>query len=275
MKPSRLLCAAAILLGIGGVLVPGTGPAGAVAPTCGGLELTKASGVPWLCTFDDEFSGTSLDRTKWFVQTTAAGGFQLGDTCMVDTPQTVSVSGGNLNLSVRKAAAPFMCKRNRSSVRLSWYGSSIYTRSFAQAYGRFSVRAKFPQANGISGLQSSVWTYPRVMQTGGTTEIDIAEAYSRWPDLIGATVHKFLAGTTKTCDLPDYAAKFHTYTVEWTPASAVFYYDNKECLSVPRTTTKNPFMVILSQGLGIRNDAYSGATPTVGTMQVAWVRVWK
>jgi beta-glucanase (GH16 family) len=84
-----------------------------------------------------------------------------------------------------------------------------------------------------------------------------------------------MGGTTKSCDMPHYAATFHTYTVEWSPASTTFYYDNAPCLTVTGTTSKNPFMVALTQGLGIRNDRLVPTTPVVGTMQVAWVRVWK
>ena len=279
MRPSRLLCAAAILLGIGGVLVPGTGPAGAGAPTCGGGVLMKASGKPWICTFDDEFDGTSLNRTRWTVDRTAASGFHLGSACVLDNRQTVSVSDGNLNLTVRRAKAPFACALPRGSYTSSWTSGSIFTRSFAQTYGRFSVRAKFPEAHGSAGLQSAIWTYPRAMTVNkaitGTTEIDIAEAYSRWPDFVMPTVHNFLGGHTHNCDVPDFGAAFHTYSVEWTPATATFYYDGVECFWAGRTGSSQPFLIALSQGLGIRTNTETGATPSPATMQVAWVRVWK
>ncbi|MDT4920982.1 MAG: hypothetical protein QOI15_1884 [Pseudonocardiales bacterium] len=284
-KPSRLLGIAAILIGIGGILVPGGGPAGAATakatggPACGGIALTKATGLPWVCTFDDEFDGAALNRTKWTVQRTAAGGFRAGDGCVVDNPKTVSVSGGNLNLSVYRVAAPFACALPRGSFATTWYAGSVYTKSFSQAYGRFSVRAKFPDADGIRGLQSAIWTYPRTMSPNnafsGTSEIDIAEAYSQWPDLIGPTVHNFLGGSTDHCLVPDWGAKFHTYTVEWTPQRATFIYDGVACFWAGRVGTAEPFLIALTQALGVRGNTYSAATPSPATMQVAWVRVWK
>ena len=30
-----------------------------------GTQPLKADGTPWQCTFVDDFSGTTLDRTKW------------------------------------------------------------------------------------------------------------------------------------------------------------------------------------------------------------------
>ena len=278
MQPSRLLCTAAVLLGIGGVLVPGAGPAaGSVAPKCGGLVLMKATGKPWVCTFDDEFNGTRLNRNRWSVDRTAVGGFHLGSACAVDSRRTVSVSHGKLHLTVRRAA-PFQCAMPRGSFASSWKGGSVFTKSFAQAYGRFSVRAKFPEANGIPGLQSAIWTYAKstTMTTAiaGTREIDIAEAYSRWPDYVMPTVHNFIGGHTDNCDMPDYAARFHTFTVEWTPQRATFYYDGVACSWAGRTGTSQPFLIVLSQGLGIRNNIESGATPAPARMDVAWVRVW-
>jgi beta-glucanase (GH16 family) len=109
----------------------------------------------------------------------------------------------------------------------------------------------------------------------GTTEIDIAEAYSMWPNLVNPTVHNFLGGNTKACTVTDYGADFHTYMVEWTPATASFYYDGKECFWAGRTGTSQPFLVALTQGLGIRANAPTTATPAPATMQVDWVRVWK
>jgi hypothetical protein len=279
MRASRLLCAAAVLLGIGGVLVPGAAPAAASGPKCGGLVLMKASGKPWICTFDDEFNGRTLNAARWSADLTSANGFHLGSACAVNSRRTISVAHGYLRLTVHRAANAFQCAMPRGSFTSSWRAGSVHTKSFAQAYGRFSVRARFPEAHGVAGLQSAIWTYPRAMTMHkaitGTTEIDIAEAYSRWPDFVMPTVHNFLGGHTKNCDMPDYGARFHTYTVEWTPATATFYYDGVECFWAGRTGTSQPFLIALSQGLGIRNNIESPATPRRAAMKVAWVRVWK
>lgn len=282
IKPALLCVAAAALLGTGGVLVPGAGQAGASdpgGPKCGGIVLMKASGEPWVCTFDEEFNGTALNRDRWAVDLTKANGFHLGAACALDTARTISVSHGTLNLTVRRARHAFQCAMPRGSWTSSWTSGSVHTRRFAQAYGRISVRAKFPEAHGIAGLQSAIWTYPAAMTVHkavtGTTEIDIAEAYSRWPDFVMPTVHNFLGGHTHNCDVPDYGRAYHTYTVEWTPATATFYYDGVECFWAGRTGTSQPFLIALSQGLGIRNNIQSPATPAPSTMHVAWVRVWK
>lgn len=300
-QPSRLLFVAAIAVLAGGVLIPATAGGAATkatcnplsrlltgcphaakastsTATCAGPTLVKADGTQWACTFDDEFSGTSIDRTAWTVQRTAAGGFRSGAACIEDDPRYVSVSGGYLNLTVRRTAY-FRCKTPKSSFRTNWVGGSVYTASFGQAYGRFAIRAKFPEAHGLQGLQSALWTYPRSMSlnkaTTGTGEIDIAEAYSRWPNYVMPTVHNFLGGSTAHCDMLDYGAAFHTYVVEWTPTRASFYYDGVLCMQAGRTGTTVPFLLALTQGLGNKSDAPNASTPSVATMQVDWVRVWK
>lgn len=277
-RRSPLFRLAAVIAVTGGVLLPASSPA-AAGPSCGGVVPMKASGVPWVCTFDDEFNGKAVNRDRWTVQRTAAGGFRAGAACVVDSKRTVSVSKGHLNLTVRRTATPFACKTPGGSFTTSWKAGSIYSRHFGQAYGRFAIRARFPQAHGISGLQSALWTYPRDMTLNkavtGTKEIDIAEAYSRWPDLVSPTVHTFLGGSTGTCDVPDYAAGYHTYAVVWTPTNAVFYYDGVRCFAAGHTGTSQPFLIALTQGLGVRPNAYSNSTPMPARMQVAWVRVWK
>jgi beta-glucanase (GH16 family) len=302
-QPSRLVHIAALAALAGGVLVPAAAVGGAAGSTCSalarlltgcrtapvarattstmqcaGLALVKANGLPWVCTFDDEFDGTSVNRTLWTVQRTAAGGFGSGAACIEDDPRNVSVSGGYLNLTVRRVPY-FRCKTPKSSFGTNWIGGSVYTASFGQAYGRFAIRAKFPEAHGRQGLQSALWTYPRSMSlnkaTTGTHEIDIAEAYSRWPNYVMPTVHNFLGGTTEHCDVRDYGAAFHRYVVEWTPTNATFYYDGVKCMSAGRTGTSIPFLVALTQGLGNKADAPNASTPSPATMRIDWVRVWQ
>ncbi len=273
---------AAIVLGTAGVLVPASVPVGAAessGPTCGGKVVRKASGEPWVCTFDDEFNGTAVNRGKWTVQQTSAGGFRAGSACVVDKPSTISVAHGRLRLTARRAPDSFRCALPRGTFSTSWRAGSVYTRSFGQKYGRFAVRAKFPQSNGLHGLQSAIWTFPRDMTVHkaitGTTEIDIAEAYSMWPDLVSPTVHNFLGGNTEACDVPDWGAAFHTYVVEWTPTRATFFYDGQQCFWAGRTGTSQPFLVALTQGVGIRGNAPTMSTPSPATMKVDWVRVWR
>src|SRR6266496_3986561 len=69
---------------------------------CGPKQIRKSDGGYWQCTFADNFGGTSVDPSKWIAQRTDASGFGDGTSCFVDSPDNVSVSDGNLQLTSRK-----------------------------------------------------------------------------------------------------------------------------------------------------------------------------
>ena len=272
---------------VAGVLIPAVALSASTTTTstaanCGGQTLYKSNGQKWVCTFDEEFSGASLDRNKWMIQTTNQFGFKSGNECMVNSPYTVSVYGGKLNLTVRKASGPFVCTSPKGSFVTNYAGGSVYTKAFAQRYGRFEVRAKFAQSNGISGVQGALWLFPNSRNAAGTltgpTEIDIAEAYSVHPDHVIPTVHTFsaLVNYYKACEVPNYGSAFHTYAVEWTYKKITFYYDNDECYHIATNTSGavSPFLVALSQAMGVKPNAPTASTPVPARLQVDYVRVW-
>ncbi len=133
-----------------------TAPSG---PDCG-AAIPKAGGGTWQCTWVDELNGTSLDRTKWIPQTTAASAFTDGTACYVDTPDNISEGGGVLTLTARKEAAPFTCHSPNGDYTSQYTTGMVSTFGlFSQAFGRFEVRAKLPPA-AVAGLQESFWLWP-------------------------------------------------------------------------------------------------------------------
>lgn len=312
-RTRTLIRVAAVAVLLGGVLVPtagagaasstcdpirallglcpaiSTGGGSGPAPTCGGEAPLKPNGTRWRCSFDEEFTGASLDRSKWIVQTTAQYGFHAGAECMVDSPQNLSVDKGHLNLTVRDVGAPFTCKTPRRTYTTRYTGASVYTKWFGQQYGRIEIRAKFPQSYGISGIQSSLWMFPRQFAvTGvvsGATEIDVAEAYSRHPNIVVPTVHGLTVSSlmlNSYCTVPDWGAAFHTYGAVWNRSTVTFSYDGKACLKVPTppslpstVSNGNPFLVALTQGMGVGVNKNTTAPPLPGTEKIDWVRVWK
>ena len=69
-----------------------------------------ADGSTWTCSFDTEFTGTSLNPSQWIPITTAASGYTSGAVaCFVNSPNNISVGNGYLSLTARKEAAPFSC----------------------------------------------------------------------------------------------------------------------------------------------------------------------
>src|SRR5690242_18095753 len=128
-------------------------------PDCG-AKISKGFLRYWKCTFSDDFNGSSLDATKWIAQTTAASAFTSGKDCFVDSPNNVSVSGGNLNLTVRRESSAFTCAKPGGNFVTDLTAGSVSTfNRFSQAYGRFEIRAAFPGAT-TAGVHSAFWLWP-------------------------------------------------------------------------------------------------------------------
>jgi beta-glucanase (GH16 family) len=287
-----LSCAAAVVL-IGALGAPAASEAWYTPPpNCGGATYYKADGTKWVCSFDDEFNGNYLDTTKWTVVQTPLTGFTTGPTgsqvCYVNNRNNVYVSGGVLNLTVRKEAAPFNC----NGLTTQYTGGTVNTSGrFSQTYGRFEVRAKFPSTT-VAGLQETLWLWPtnatRYGAEPASGEIDFAEAYSQYPNLDVPYVHYTPAAydknmTSYNCTLST-SLTFHTYTLVWTTTTLTISYDGQTCLTdtwnpaAPLSAPEpfdQPFFLVLTQALGIGSNAYTSATPLPATTQVDYARIWK
>ncbi|MCX6399139.1 MAG: glycoside hydrolase family 16 protein [Propionibacteriales bacterium] len=263
--------------------------AAAVAPTCGGERPAKAGGGKYVCSFEENFSSTRLDPTKWIVTETATSGLHASLTgCYVNRPQNVLVANGKLNLASRLER--FACKQPFGIYSAqSTAGAVTSTKRFAQTYGRFEFRARFPSAT-VGGAHSALWLYPQEHTYGAwphSGEVDVAEWFSARPSKVYPSVHyggENRKGTGHDCTVPTASTAFHRYAVEWTPTSMRFLYDGKVChvhswiaaspLSGSRPFDK-PFYIVMNQVTGQLWNAVSRATPAVSTLQVDWVRVWR
>lgn len=249
-------------------------------PDCGAQVFYKASGAAWKCTFADEFSGTSLDTSKWTVQQTAGS-----QECF--SAKNVVVAGGVLSLTTQKVETPVTCGSTTSSytsAQVSGYGK------YAQLNGRFEVRAAFPAAQ-VAGLQSALWMWPvdanKYGAWPGSGEIDIAEMYSTYPDRAIPYVHYNSPSTDHTvtnnyCMISDVSA-FHTYVVEWTATNITVTYDGQTCLDHTINSVSplgasgpfdQPFFMVLTQMLGVGDNAPTTSTPLPATTQIDYVRMW-
>ncbi|HXX90696.1 MAG TPA: glycoside hydrolase family 16 protein [Acidimicrobiales bacterium] len=263
-----------------------------------GCSTLVEGAVTWVCTFDSEFSGTSLNSAQWAPVTTAGSGYTYGRTaCYVDSPNNISVGNGYLSLTVRQESQPFDCKGPRGSFRTTYTSGTIATVGmFSQTYGRFEVMAKVPDAT-VAGLQSSFWLFPVTQKTYGrwpnSGEIDIAETYSRFPDTVTPYIHyRYRHQTadpatntnivTSNCTMNPGA--FNDYVAEWTPSTITIFVNGSTCLVdnwVPSRPLQHPepfdqpFFINLTQALGMGPNAFDpGTTPLPATTEVQFVRVW-
>jgi beta-glucanase (GH16 family) len=276
----------------------------APAGDCGGTTLTKPDGSAWVCSFDDEFDGTSLNRSAWVPQVTSGSNFTTGKApyrvCYVDNPDTISESGGYLRISVVKTAAKFTCAGSNVFKNFStqYQGGEVMTyKLFSQAYGRFEVRAKLPQIT-VPGVQETFWLWPdnptKYGAYPGSGEIDFAEFYSQYADRYIPYLHydynKLTVNTSTNTNIVtnDYTClidvtQFHNYVVEWQPGRITLTYDGNTCL-IDNYKPSNvaspapfdqPFFLSLTQALGVGTNSPTASTPLPATTLVDEVRVWK
>jgi beta-glucanase (GH16 family) len=271
-----------------------TTPTAFAAPDPCGSKVPKATGGYWSCTFADSFTGGALDTRRWTPVETATSGFTNGPECYVNSPQTISQNRGVLSLTVTATPYPFTCSSPRGSYtsqHLAGYVSTYNT--FAQTYGRFEFRARFPSTK-VAGVHSALWLWPVNASKYGSTwpssgEIDVAEFYSAYPDRAIPYVHyngdKLDPNATNNNCLISRPEDFHTYVLEWTPQTITVKYDGNVCIVdlwlptdglVRPAPFDHPFHLNMTQALGILGNAYkSESTPLPATMQIDHVRVWR
>ena len=261
----------------------------AVAPltssqACQGTRPLGLSGA-WRCTFDDEFDGSALNTKQWVAQLTANSAYVAGPDCYVDNPGTVSVSGGHLNLSVRRVP-PFTCADPAGNFTSDDEAGMVSTYGlFHQTYGAFEVNAKLPPS-AISGLQETFWLYPQTLSYGGwpfSGEIDFAEFFSQYWGFDVPFIHYAKSSidpnvTAYTCTLNQNT--FNTYGVDWTPTSITVLYNGEVCLTSTILWAGAHRSTSHSSSLSPRPSA-SAPTPADrrrrryrATTRVDWVRAW-
>lgn len=252
-----------------------------------GPPIYKADGSAWQCTFDDEFDGTKLDPSKWMVQTQfVSGSTHDGFACYLDDPSAVSVSGGELHLTVRKTGTPRMCQGIRKPTRYIAGMVSTYQR-FSQSYGRFEVRM-MTQDTTSPGLHEAFWLWPddryTRMNWPTTGEVDIAETYSLYPHLAIPYLHYGSTdnnggikgvNTQWTCAAD--RGVWNTYTLDWSPKGMTILVNGKVCLvnDAHPAAWEERYIVNLTAALGEATNTMTDATPIPAKTLVDYVRVWK
>ncbi|MGN6606703.1 MAG: glycoside hydrolase family 16 protein [Jatrophihabitans sp.] len=198
------------------------------------------------------------------------------------------MANGLLDLTARRLAQPYLCNVPGAPYTTQYVSGMVDSYGlFAQAYGRFEVRAKVPSQL-AAGLQTALWLYPQNPAYGGwpsSGEIDIAEMFGNYRNLAVPTVHYDNASdpgaTNTTCAIDP--TRFHTYALVWTTDSLQVTIDGALCLDdrwTPLTMAKpapfdQPFYLLLTQALGIGTNALTATTPLPATTAIDYVRVWR
>ena len=251
------------------------------------LGSSHAVADEWKLVWSDEFTGSSLDYSKWECEVNAFGGGNHELQIYTDRPKNVRVENGLLILEAHRDNAElygtsreFSSGRIRTKHRGDW------------KYAKAEVRAKLPAGR---GLWSAIWMLPTEHVYGPwarSGEIDIMEAKGQEPNKIWGTLHygdrwpdNSHSGETSTLPQGGFDQDFHTFGVEWEEGEIRWYVDGK----LWQTQTKwhsgggefpapfdQEFHLLLNLAVG---GGFLGppddSTPFPSQMQVDWVRIYK
>lgn len=220
--------------------------------------------------FAEECS-TSL-RPEWGALFTVGDpGYGLDSDFLGDLRQ-VSVANGLCTITAARAATP--SGRPFVSAAMSTKGG------FAQRYGTFELRVRYPDGQ---GMWPAFWLLPQQAAVAGPPEIDIFEAYPRKVGLDGrgglnvvvSTLH--YSGGSHTVVYKhgsDMTADFHVHRLEWRPGLLVFSVDGVETGRMSSDVPDVPMYPIISLALGAAGYRADQRTPAMATMDVDYLRVW-
>lgn len=216
-------------------------------------------GVPgaWSTVFADEFTGTSLDTTKWV---NLEGGTMNGVTTRA---ANVSVSGGNAILKLSDSA-------NGAEIVTNPYGGQ--PQQYMLQVGHYAeARVYFP------GNGTNLYNWPAWWSSGpnwpSSGEHDIAEVLEGGKLTVNYhwgvyPAHSSLRGYTASG--ATWGNAWHVFGVHRKAASADVYWDGTKVASYATNDNGNPQSLILNIGKS-GNAMYGDA----GALRVDYVRAWE
>ena len=235
--------------------------------------------------FSDEFNGSSLDTSKW--NTSFLWGTDLfingEEQYYVDIANEpdfgfnpFSFDGDNLIISTIETPAE-MAEEALNQPYLSGLITSYD--AFKFTYGYAETRAKFTHGR---GYWPAFWLL-NAYYVDASPEIDIMEFIGHNQDVMYHTYHYFDSDgelrSTKSHPVPgiDFTADFHTFAVEWSPGTLVFFVDGVETKRVVDINVSQQEMYILA------NQAVGGwwagspdeTTPVPGEYLIDYIRVYQ
>ena len=219
----------------------------------------------WVMTFNDEFTGDSLDWSIWRSQANTA-------TNLISRwPENAVVKDGSLHLVIKK----------NDNVERGWTSGNVWVRPevFRQSYGYWEARYKItdiPYANNSFWTHSGLVALPEVTDDTLKYEQDVNEG--KYPNFVDVTYHHYKNGHEKDHirveSEYDLSKDYHTYALEWTPEEMVFYFDGEEVLRCPNLD-HIPVYPLLSSAI-MTNCGEMRNYDADGKAQIIdYVRIWQ
>ena len=196
------------------------------------------NGQNYVRTFYDEFEGKDLDSTKW---EKCPEQYRQSNYSKWDDNLTKLDGKGHLVLSANYVEGDSALHCGAIRTRKKDYSYDL----FNQKYGYFEISAKLQSKK---GFWSAFWLMPDQIDRGVVggadgTEIDIFEAFDPVNKRINHAIHWDGYGSKhKKIDYNAksnvYDGKYHTFALDWSKDSYVFYIDGKKTYTITSKQAK-------------------------------------
>ena len=207
----------------------------------------------WQLVWFDEFSGSSIDTSKWSWATNCWGGGNNELQCYTDRLDNSYIQSGSLIIKARQEtftgpAEPLGSNTNAGNRTLPYTSARLLTKNKGDwKYGRIEVRAKLPAGQGI---WPAIWMLPTHDVYGSwaaSGEIDIMESVNINPSIPSThKVHGNLhfggswplnthVGNDTTLG-KDPSQNFHTYAIDWAADQMRWYVDGVLYGTIPSSS---------------------------------------
>lgn len=229
-------------------------PPGSAAPTTTTSTVVEIhvdgfhpAGMGWELVWADEFEGASLDLTRWDYEENCWGGGNNELQCYTSRAENVFLADGLLHIVAREESFTGIDGHEdwddvaHGQTTLPYTSGRIRTKGQGDwKYGRFEIRARFPEGQ---GLWPALWMLPTDSPYGDWAaggEIDIAEAVNLktnraaenrsihgtlhygglWPGNVFSGQSWPLARDENPADV------FHVYAIEWEEGEIRWFVDD-------------------------------------------------
>jgi beta-glucanase (GH16 family) len=175
------------------------------------ITVTRTD-LPYELVWSDEFDGTTLDLTKWSVETGGNGWGNQEKQNYTNRPENLRLENGSLIIEARKEVYQ---TNNYTSARINTREKSVFK------YGKIEARISLPAGKGT-------WPAFWMMGTNITSarwplcgEIDIMEHVGSQPTMISHATHTSEKNGSKGNNwhnqktVANVEGNFHTYAIEW------------------------------------------------------------
>jgi len=205
--------------------------------------------------FHETFSGRSLDKTKWFIDTGKAPGNIAGVNTGTLSAEHVDLSTGMLRLKLTQSVSGGLATSTGAEIRskqLFGYGTYVWV-------ARAASTSDTPSGAGsaVSGTVTDVFTFVNDSET----EIDF-EYQGQSPSTLEMTNYLTTSHSqSSSAAVPGADGGFHEYKFVWSPAKIEFYLDGTLVSTHTEHIPSAPAAVLINLW-GTNSTSFGGvATP--------------